>query len=180
MKHPMPAGFALLEVLVAMLLAAVAVLAMSAVHVAALHATRSNLHRVAAARLALDLGERVRANRPGALLGAGSPYQASLQWETGLLNASDPVASLCEGPGASCSAADFARADVAQQVLERGAGLERHAVRLAIVRHADQRGPREHELAGAARAGRPLTPCDGRHDARTRPKRGRAAGLRRA
>lgn len=115
LKPPsMASGFALLEVLVAMLLAAVAVLAMSAVHVAALHATRSNLHRVAAARLALDLGERLRANRSAALLGAGSPYQVTTPWESGPLDASDPAASLCDGPGATCSAVDLARADVAQ------------------------------------------------------------------
>ena len=115
LKPPtIPQGFALLEVLVAMMLAAMAVLAMSAVQVAALHGTRSNLHRVAAARLALDLGERLRANRSAALQGADSPYQVITRWEADPTDASDPVASLCDGPQTTCSAADLARADVAQ------------------------------------------------------------------
>lgn len=123
LKTPaLPPGFALLEVLVAMLLAAVAVLALASVHVAALHATRSNLHRTAAAQLAMDLGERMRANRAAALLGVGSPYQVNTSWDAGPLVATDPVASLCDGPGAACSPVDLARADVAQwQLLLRGA-----------------------------------------------------------
>lgn len=112
-------GFLLVEVLVAMFLAALAVLALARAQAAALQALRSSSHQVLALQMATDLAERLRANRAGALPGAAGAYQfvaAALP-----ADGTDPLASLCDGPAAVCSPADLARADVAQwrQLLRR-------------------------------------------------------------
>lgn len=105
-------GFLLVEVLVAMLLAALAVLALARVQAAALQATRASGQHALALQLASDLAERLRANRAGALLGAASAYQFVAP---ALPSApADAVAALCEGPAALCAPTDLARADVAQ------------------------------------------------------------------
>lgn len=109
---PRQSGFLLIEVLVSMLLAAVAVIALTRVHAAALQGMRASGHRALALQLASDLAERLRANRSGALHGPASAYQFLAPAAPAA--AADPLASLCDGPAAVCAPADLARADVAQ------------------------------------------------------------------
>lgn len=127
-RHAGPGGFLLVEVLVAMLLAALGVITLSALHAAALQATRANLHRVTATQLASDLAERMRANRAGVGLGAASPYQFTLAG----VSVVDPAASMCDGPAAVCSAADLARADIAQWRLLLGRALPSASARVQL------------------------------------------------
>jgi type IV pilus assembly protein PilV len=109
------AGFMLVEVLVAMLLASLAVMAVARSHAAALQLTRTGLHRVQAAQLAADLAERLRAHPAGALGDGGpSPYQLSQSWATQQTEAADPLAMACDGVTATCSPQEFAKADAAQ------------------------------------------------------------------
>jgi type IV pilus assembly protein PilV len=109
------AGFMLVEVLVAMLLASLAVMAVARTHVAALQLTRSGLNRVQAAQLAADLAERLRAHPAGALgEGGPSPYQLSQSWAAQQTDAADPLATACDGAAATCTPREFAQADAAQ------------------------------------------------------------------
>lgn len=112
-------GFLLVEVLVAMLLAALAVLSLARVQAGTLQAVRTSGQRALAHQLASDLAERLRANRAGALPGAASAYQFVAAAQP--TDVADPLASLCDGPAAVCTPADLARADVAQwrQLLRR-------------------------------------------------------------
>lgn len=110
------AGFLLLEVLVALLLAGVAVLALAASQAAGLRATRLSQHRVLAMQLAADLGERLRAN-PAAAQGPEGPagaYRLTLSWAAQQADAHALQAGPCEGPGAQCTPAQLAQADMAQ------------------------------------------------------------------
>ncbi len=110
------AGFMLVEVLVALVLASVAVLALASAHAAALRLVRMSQHRVQAMQLATDLAERLRANRAGVpgQEGAVSAYQLERSWAAQQGEAADPVASVCDGALAACSPAQFAQADAAQ------------------------------------------------------------------
>ena len=109
------AGFMLVEVLVAMLLASLAVMALARSHAAALQLTRTGQHRVQAAQLAADLAERLRAHPAGALgEGGPSPYQLSQSWAAQQTDAADPQATACEGASATCTPLAFAQADAAQ------------------------------------------------------------------
>ena len=108
------AGFMLVEVLVAMLLASLAVVAVARTHAAALQLTRSGLNRVQAAQLAADLAERLRAHPAGALgEGGPSPYQFSQSWAAQQTDAADPLATACDGAAATCTPQAFAQADAA-------------------------------------------------------------------
>jgi type IV pilus assembly protein PilV len=109
------AGFMLVEVLVAMLLASLAVMAVARTHAAALLLTRSGLNRVQAAQLAADLAERLRAHPAGALgEGGPSPYQFSQSWAAQQTDAADPQATACDGATVTCTPREFAQADAAQ------------------------------------------------------------------
>jgi type IV pilus assembly protein PilV len=111
---PVP-GFMLVEVLVAMLLASLAVMAVARTHAAALQLTRSGLNRVQAAQLAADLAERLRAHPVGALgEGGPSPYQLSQSWAAQQSDAADPQAMACDGAATTCTPQEFAQADAAQ------------------------------------------------------------------
>lgn len=109
-------GFMLVEVLVALVLASVAVLALASSHAAALRLGRMSQHRVQAMQLAADLAERLRANRAGVpgQEGAASAYQLERSWAAQQGEAADPMASACDGALTACSAAQFAQADAAQ------------------------------------------------------------------
>jgi type IV pilus assembly protein PilV len=115
---PAVAGFMLVEVLVAMLLASLAVVAVAHTHAAALQLTRTGQHRVQAAQLATDLAERLRAHPAGALgawgEGGASPYQLSQSWAAQQTDSADTLAMACDGPGATCTPQAFAQADAAQ------------------------------------------------------------------
>ena len=116
------AGFMLVEVLVAMLLASLAVVALARSQTAALQLTRTGQHRVQAAQLAADLAERLRAHPAGALgEGGASPYQLSASWAAQQTDGADSLATACDGAAASCTPLAFAEADAAQwrQLLRR-------------------------------------------------------------
>ena len=127
------AGFMLVEVLVALLVASVAVLALASAHAASLRLGRMSQHRVQAMQLAADLAERLRAHRAGVAgqEGGVSPYQLERSWAAQQGEAADPLASACDGVLAACSAAQFAQADAAQwrsllrRTLPSGAALVR-------------------------------------------------------
>lgn len=108
------AGFMLVEVLVAMLLASVAVVALAGAHAAALRLTRISEHRVQAALLAADLLERLRAHASDTA-GAAEPgaYHLNLSWAAQQGDAGSPLATACDGAAAHCTALEFARADAA-------------------------------------------------------------------
>lgn len=108
-------GWMLLEVLVAMFLVSVAVLALAGSHAAALRLTRMSQHRAQAAQLAADLVERLRAN-PAGVWGEGalSPYQLVQGWAAQQGDALDALAGSCDGAATNCSPAQFAQADMAQ------------------------------------------------------------------
>jgi len=116
MQLKLAQGFMLLEVLVAMLLTGLAVLALISAQAAALKGARLSLHRVMAAQLAADLGERLRANPAGVLLAGGdaSPYRIALGWAAQQAGGGLQTTLRCEGASATCSPLEFAQADVAQ------------------------------------------------------------------
>jgi type IV pilus assembly protein PilV len=110
------AGFMLMEVLVALLLAALAGVTWAGLHARALQAGRMGLNGALAAQLAQDLGERLRANRLGAkgLEGEPSPYQSTRSWAEQQGHAFDAASQACDGAARMCAPAEFAQADLAQ------------------------------------------------------------------
>lgn len=101
------AGVTLLEVLVALLLSAVALLALAGASATALRLGKMSQHRMNAALLAADMGERVRAN-PAAV--SGKQYEFTLAW-TSQTGVPEPPAA-CQGAASFCSAADLAAHDL--------------------------------------------------------------------
>ena len=65
-------GFTLVEVLVALVIFAVGLLGIAALHIEALNAGRTALNRTQAVALASDLADRIRANHLACTTGAGS------------------------------------------------------------------------------------------------------------
>lgn len=105
LKRRRPArGVMLLEVLVAMLLASLAVMALVGVQASTLQSTRMSQHRALAALLLADLSERLRASRDAAALLGPSRWLEPLQAASG---------SACESV-VECSSADFMQADLNQ------------------------------------------------------------------
>lgn len=115
-------GAALIEVLVSMLLSAVALLALAGVNAAALRLGKMSQHRANATLLTLDLAERVRANPVGA--GAGH-YGFSADW--GSQSAVPALPASCQASVSFCGADEMAALDLAQwrwhvrQLLPQGA-----------------------------------------------------------
>lgn len=107
--RPRSVGAALIEVLVSMLLSAVALLALASVNAAALRLGKLSQHRVGATLLALDLAERMRANPPGA--GQGH-YEFSAGWAS-QGTVPTPTAQ-CQKAGSLCTSAAMAALDLAQ------------------------------------------------------------------
>lgn len=103
------AGAALLEVLVALLLSAVALLALAGANATALRLGKMSQHRAHAALLASDMGERLRANKAGFI---GDHYSFTLAWNS---QGQVPVPSAaCQGTASFCGEADMAALDLAQ------------------------------------------------------------------
>jgi len=92
-------GFTLIEVLVALVIFAVGLLGIAALHIESLNAGRTALNRTQAVELASDLADRIRANRL-ACSDTGCAYEGA-----GVLNAS------CETT-AGCTPAELAATDV--------------------------------------------------------------------
>jgi type IV pilus assembly protein PilV len=115
-------GAMLIEVLVAMLLSAVALLALASVNAAALRYTKMSQYRTLATLLASDIGERLRANKAG-LAARAYDYGASFSAQSA---APSLPAQLCASAGSVCTASDIAALDLAQwrvqarQVLPQG------------------------------------------------------------
>lgn len=103
-------GAMLIEVLVAMLLSAVALLALASANVAALRYTKMSQYRTLATLLASDIGERLRANKAGLAVRAYD-YRASFAAQSA---APSLPAQLCASAGSVCTASDIAALDLAQ------------------------------------------------------------------
>ena len=63
-------GFSMIEVLVAIVISAVALLALAGVNAASLRYTKMSQYRATATQLANDMGERLRANKGSPAVGA--------------------------------------------------------------------------------------------------------------
>ena len=109
-------AFALIEVLVSLLLAGLAVVGLATAQASALRTTRMGLHRTVAQQAIADLAERLRANRVGAsnTESGASPYQLQQTWSAQQSDAAQPLAQSCDGPQAVCTPLGFAQADLAQ------------------------------------------------------------------
>ncbi len=101
----------LVEVLVSLLLAALALAALAGAQASAQRASRGHMHRLVAAQLASDLGERLRASRHA----LGDPVVAGAYAFMAVgEGTTEPHATLCDGPSANCTPLQFAQADAAQ------------------------------------------------------------------
>jgi type IV pilus assembly protein PilV len=95
-------GFTLVEVLVALVIFAVGLLGIAALHIESLNAGRTALNRTQAVALASDLADRIRANRE-----ACTPSSGTCEYE------SDPgaVTAACENT-TGCTPAQLAATDI--------------------------------------------------------------------
>ena len=115
-------GAALIEVLVSMLLSAVALLALASVNATALRLSKMSQHRANATLLALDLAERLQANPLAS--GAGH-YGFAADWASQGAVPAPPAH--CQAASSHCGSADIAALDMAQwrwhvrQLLPQGA-----------------------------------------------------------
>lgn len=99
-------GVSLIEVLIAIVIASIGLLALAGVNTAAIRYTKMSQYRGTATLLANDIGERMRANKAGAgnyVIGSNFATQATLPSAPG---------SLCDTSGATCSASQVAMADL--------------------------------------------------------------------
>ncbi len=97
-----PAGFSIVEALVALVVLSIGMLGIAALYVESLRAGRSAIYRTQAVNLASDMADRIRANR-----------QARQEY---ILEAGDtPATNGCAPPdNAVCSEADLAEDDLAR------------------------------------------------------------------
>lgn len=101
-------GISLLEVLISILLSAIGLLALSGANVASIRYSKMSQYRGTASVLALDLAERMRANKGGLV----SYKYTVTDWAT--QTAADPgTDTSCEGMAANCTAANLAAYDLA-------------------------------------------------------------------
>lgn len=110
MKMNTQRGAMLIEVLVAMLLSSVALLALASANAAALRYTKMSQYRTLATLLATDIGERMRANKAGF---AAQAYGYNVSFAAQSAAPSLP-AQMCAGAGSVCTASDIAALDLAQ------------------------------------------------------------------
>jgi type IV pilus assembly protein PilV len=96
------AGFTLVEVLVALVIFAVGLLGIAALHIESLNAGRTALNRTQAVALASDLADRIRANREACTVGT-----AVCEYES----ATGAVTAACENT-TGCTPAELAATDV--------------------------------------------------------------------
>jgi len=115
---PRQRGFMLIEVLVAMLLSAVALLALASANAAALRYTKMSQYRAQALTLAVEISERMRAN-PAGFAAQAYDYSASFAAQS---DSPALPAQLCNADNSVCSALELAALDLAQwRVLARAA-----------------------------------------------------------
>ena len=109
-------GVSLIEVLVSIVIASVALLALAGVNAAALRYTKMSQYRATATQLAADMGERMRANKGTSVAGSGifgGAYDFTTDFEGQAAVASLP-AQLCDSQASSCTVAEIAALDLAQ------------------------------------------------------------------
>jgi type IV pilus assembly protein PilV len=115
---PRQRGFMLIEVLVAMLLSAVALLALASANAAALRYTKMSQYRAQALTLAVEISERMRANPAGFMVQAYD-FKASFAAQS---DSPALPAQLCNESNSACSPLELAAMDLAQwRVLARAA-----------------------------------------------------------
>lgn len=108
-------GGTLIEVLVAVVIAAIGIMALVGVNAASLRYAKISEYRATATQLATDIAERMRANRAAAVLGN---YQlVNLDWadQTAANTLSNALAALvmrCNTVASVCSPADLANEDL--------------------------------------------------------------------
>lgn len=106
LTHPQAIqGFTLVEVLVSIVIVAFGLLAMVAMQSTAIKFNKTSEYRSVATLLANDLGDRMKANRPGAIAGNYDRQNAYTQQE------GVPGLNACNDP---CSPATLAAQDLAQ------------------------------------------------------------------
>ena len=100
--HPRQAqaGFTIVEALVALVILAIGLLGIAALHLDSLQAGRTAIHRTQAINLAADLADRIRANRA-----------ATVGYSIDLAETAEAVAECATTAG--CTAADLAATDLA-------------------------------------------------------------------
>lgn len=112
LKHPVR-GVGLIELLVAIVICSMGLLALAAVHAASLRYARLTLHRAIAIQLAQDMAERMRAN--GAYGSALLQYQyKDTDFSTQEQNTPAAPANVCERITDNCSQAERKDADLYQ------------------------------------------------------------------
>ncbi len=110
------AGASLIEVAVSIVIASVGLLALAAVNAASVRYAKLSQYRATASQLAVDIGERIRANKGDPLLPSGfyaGAYDFTLDFAAQAAEASLP-AVLCNTAAATCSSAQIAALDLAQ------------------------------------------------------------------
>jgi type IV pilus assembly protein PilV len=99
-------GVSLIEVLVAIVIASIGLLALAGVNATSIRYTKMSQYRGTATQLANDLGERMRANKAGI---GGYALQASFSSQATLPSAASP---LCDTIGSACTAVQIANVDL--------------------------------------------------------------------
>jgi type IV pilus assembly protein PilV len=113
-------GFSMIEVLVAIVISAVALLALAGVNATSLRYTKMSQYRATATQLANDMGERLRANKGSPAVGALAAtgfFAGDYDYTTdfaGQGTRADLPAELCDTAASNCTPADIAALDLAQ------------------------------------------------------------------
>jgi type IV pilus assembly protein PilV len=121
-------GSSLLEVLVAITIASLGLLALAGSHLHALRQASLQQHRLVAAWLVSDLAERIRVNSPTAADAASYEFTDPFAAQATLAAAPVPA---CDAPADNCTVAQMAAADLhawrsrLRAQLPRGAGFVR-------------------------------------------------------
>ena len=113
-------GVSMVEVLVAIVISAMALLALAGVNAAALRYTKMSQYRATATQLANDMGERLRANKGSAAQGAvaatgfmAGAYDFATDFAGQAQRASLPQQQ-CDSAASNCTPAEIAALDLAQ------------------------------------------------------------------
>ncbi len=134
-------GVSLIEVLVSIVIASIGLLALAGVNASSVRYTKMSQYRAAAAMLANDMGERMRANKgqsaapASGFFAGGYDYTATF---TAQATAATLPGTLCDTAASSCTPAQIAAVDLAQwrivvrsQLPEGSAFIQRQATETA-------------------------------------------------
>jgi type IV pilus assembly protein PilV len=134
-------GVSLIEVLVSIVIASIALLALAGVNAAALRYTKMSQYRATATQLAADMGERMRANKGTSAANSGifgGAYDFTTDF-AGQADAASLPAQLCNTAASSCTVAEIAALDLAQwrilvrnQLPEGSVFLQTQAAQVAV------------------------------------------------